>query len=699
MKEKVLSIFKSSKNKKLDPIDIISHIKKNYSSEDIKRLLEVLQELVNEGTIIPAKKNTFKLVSDEYIKSKVERVASGNGWALMDGQDDIFIDKKNMQDASTGDLCLLETFKVRGKLEAKIKRILERNLPLAEVKVENGITYVIPVKDYKLNVVLLENEDMPLVDGEIVRIKSVREDRDNIYVKVASKVGHKNSPDIDTLMVMAEMEVPHGFSEETLIEARSLPTEVLESEKNGRVDLTNEEIFTIDGVDTKDIDDAVGLTILENGNYLLKVCIADVTNYVKWGSSTFNDAYNKGNSTYMADRVEPMLPIELSNGICSLNPNVLRCAVTTEIEIDKEGNVVNKKMYPSIIKSRKKMNYDEVQNVIEGHPSEEYKPFENTLLEMNKLSHLLKNKMKERGEIEFTSSEIKLIVDENGKLLDIKNHEQRDAETLIEQFMIASNEASIDLLTEATDTAIYRVHASPSPKKIEEFVKFLSLLGYQVNGKFDYSDMSNKHIQKLLSVIKGSKDEEILSTKLLRSMQKAVYSSTNIGHYGLGSKKYTHETSPIRRFSDLLLHYLIKTVLFDMDMGVSLGEIGRCLPEACEHISMTERRSDECEYEVNDMKIAEYMEKHIGSEYKARISGVSKQGFFVETEKHIEGFVSLDTLKGYYTVSEDNLYYLDRKKRRVFTLGEEVFVKCIGASKERREVDFTLVEGTYGNNK
>ncbi len=699
MKDKVLSIFKESKNKKLDPIDIISHIKKNYTSDDIKKLLEVLQELVNEGNITPTKKNTFKLVTDEYVKAKVEKVASGNGWALVEGEDDIFIDKKNMQDASTGDLCLLETIKVRGKIEAKVKRILERNLPLAEVRVENGVTYIIPVKDYKLNVVLLENKEMPLVDGEIVRIRSVREDKDNIYVKVVEKIGHKNSPDIDTLMVMAEMEVPHGFSDKTFEEARSLPTEVLESEKEGRIDLTNEEIFTIDGIDTKDIDDAVGLTILDNGNYLLKVCIADVTNYVKWGSSTFNDAYNKGNSTYMADRVEPMLPVELSNGICSLNPNVLRLAVTTEIEIDKEGNVVNKRMYPSIIKSRKKMNYDEVQKVLEGKASEEYKPYEKTLLEMNKLARLLKKKMKERGEIEFASSEIKLIVDENGKLLDIKKHEQRDAESLIEQFMIASNEASIELLTEVTDYAIYRVHATPSPKKIEEFVKLMSVLGYQLRGKFDYSDMSNKHIQAILDSIKGVKDEEVLNTKLLRSMQKAIYSSSNIGHYGLGSKKYTHETSPIRRFSDLLLHYLIKTALFNMDMKVSLGEIGRCLPEACEHISMTERRSDECEYEVNDMKIAEYMEKHIGEEYPARIDGLLKHGFFVETDNFIEGFVSLDTLKGYFTLSEDMLYYLDRKKKRAFCLGDKVMVKCIGASKERREVDFTLVEGTYGNSK
>lgn len=697
MREKVLSIFNNSKNKKLDPIDIISHMKKVYTSEDLKKLMECLYELVNEGILISSKKNTFKLVTDEFLRAKVERVQSGNGWALMEGEDDIFIDKKNMLDACTGDLCLLETFRNKGELEARVKRILERNLPLCEVKVENSVTYLIPLKEYKLNIVLLENKEIPLVDGEIIRVKSVKEDRYNIYVKVEKKIGHKNSPDIDTLEVMEELGVPHGFSEEALREAQSLPTEVLESDFVGRKDLTNEMIFTIDGKDTKDIDDAIGLKILENGNYLLNVSIADVTNYVKFGSALFNDAYEKGNSTYMADRVEPMLPVELSNGICSLNEGVNRCAVTTLIELDKTGNVVRKEMFPSIIKSKKKMNYDDVNTILDGGNVKGYEEFKSTLLKMYELSCLVKNKMIERGEIEFSSSEIKLIVDENGKMTDIKKHVQYKGETLIEQFMILSNEASISLLTDACDFGIFRVHGTPSPKKIEDFIKFMSSLGYQINAKFDYSNMSNKNIQMILKVIKGTKDEEILSDKLLRSMQKAIYSTTNIGHYGLGSEKYTHETSPIRRFSDLLLHYLIKIALFDMDMGVSLAQIGSGLEEACEHISMTERRSDDAEYEVNDMKIAEYMEDHIGEEYNARIVTILKNGFFVETDKYIEGMISLDTLKGYYTVSDDMTFYYDRKHKPCFKLGESVKVKCIGASKVRRQVDFTIVEGTYGN--
>lgn len=692
MKEKVLNIFKRNGNKKLDPIEIVKYLSKDYDVKDIKEVMDVIYELVSDGSIVSCKKGMFKLTGDEYVKGKVERVSSGNGY-LLQSDGDIYIDKKNMNTALTGDLCLCEIFKRFGSTEAKVKKVLDRNLPLGEIVEDSGIVYVKPLKEYPYELELLYNKEFSLVDGEIVKLKCVLENNKVLKVKVIKKIGHKNSPDIDTLKIMAELDVPAGFSEGTMNEVKSLPTEVLENDYKGRTDISNEMIFTIDGKDTKDIDDAVGLKMLDNGNYLLNVSIADVTNYVKWNSSIFNDAYNKGNSTYMADKVEPMLPIELSNGICSLNPNVLRCAVTTEIEFDTNGNVVNKRMYPSIIKSRKKMNYDDVNIILKGGHVSGYEEFESTLLNMLELSKKLKKKKLERGEIEFPSDEIKLIVDENGKVIDIKKRVQDLGENLIEEFMIASNEASIDLLTNECEYGIYRVHAKPAPKKIEDFVKFMSSLGYSTKGKFNYSDISNKNIQMFLKEIKGVKDEDILSRKLLRSMQKAVYSTDNIGHFGLGSKKYTHETSPIRRFSDLLLHYMIKIVLFKWNMGVSINEIGRGLVEACDHISMTERRSDECEYAVEDMKMAEYMEGHIGEEYDAIVDTLLKNGFFVETSNYVEGFVSLDTINDYYTINDEMTYYFDRKKRIALRLGDKVRVKCIAANKETRHIDFILVKG------
>lgn len=692
MKEKVLKIFKRSGNKKLDPIEIVKHLKKEYTTNDIQELLNILNELVEEGEIVLSKKNKYKLVSDEYIKSKVERVQSGNGWLLLkDG--DIFIDRRNMKDALTGDTCLCEIFTKKGSTEARVIRIVERAIGLGEIVIDGSITYVKLLKEYPYEVRLVENEELSLVDGEIVKLKSIKEDKKCIYVKAIEKVGHKNSPDIDTLKIMAELEIPTGFSEETKEEVKNLPKEVLKSDFEGREDLTNEMIFTIDGKDTKDIDDAIGLKILPNGNYLLNVSIADVSRYVRFGSALFNDAYNKGNSTYMADRVEPMLPIELSNGICSLNPGVLRCAVSCEMEIDKLGNFVNKRLFPSIIKSNKKMNYDDVNVILAGGHVSGYEEFESTLHKMLELSKILKKRKIERGEIEFESSEIKLIVDENGKVTDIKKRTQGLGENLIEDFMIASNESTIEIITSLCDYGLYRVHGKPSGKKIEEFVKFVSALGYKLTGKFNYNDISARDIQLIQGQLKDAPDKEVLDRKLLRSMQKAIYSTDNIGHFGLGSKKYTHETSPIRRFCDLLIHYLIKIVVFEWDMGVNLEALASGLGEAAEHISMTERRSDECEYAVNDMKIAEYMENHIGEEYNAVVDTLMKNGFFVETENYVEGFVSLDTINDYYTLSDDNLCYTNRKKQVALKLGDKVRVKCIAASKETRHVDFMLVEG------
>lgn len=697
MKEKVLKVFKRNGNKRLDPIMIVKHFKKNYTSKDIKEVIDVLNDLLKEGEIIESKKNTYKLMTDEYIKAPVERVQSGNGWILLkDG--DIFVDKRNMKDAMTGDLCLCETFKKKGSVEGRVKRIIERKLGLGEVCVTEGVVFVKPIKEYPLELVLVENKEFSLVEGEIVKLKSIKEEGNKVFVKVIEKVGHKNSPDIDTLKVMAELEVPTGFSHECMEEVKSLPTEVLKSDYEGREDLTNEMIFTIDGKDTKDIDDAIGLKILDNGNYCLNISIADVSRYVKFGGAIFNDAYLKGNSTYMADRVEPMIPVELSNGICSLNPNVLRCAVSTEIIYDKNGNIVSKRLFPSIIKSKKKMNYDDVNKILSGESVSGYEEFESTLREMHKLSKILKKKKIERGEIEFSSSEIKLIVDENGKVTDIEKRTQGEGENLIEDFMIASNEAVIDIITSMCDYGLYRIHGRPSPKKLEEFMKFVSSLGYKITGKFDYNNIGPKDIQYITSSLKGTKDEEILNRKLLRSMQKAIYSTDNIGHFGLGSKKYTHETSPIRRFCDLLIHYMIKIVVFDIDMGISIEALSSGLNEAAEHISITERRSDECEYAVNDMKIAEYMESHIGDEYDAVVDGLLKNGFFVETTNYVSGFVSLDTINDYYTISDDMLYYTNRKRQIALRLGDKVRVRCISASKETRHIDFVLVEGDKDGN-
>lgn len=703
MKEKVLQVIKESK-KSIDAIKIMRTIKDNFTREDLESVLASIDELLKEGEIVSRRDNCYMpFERSKYKKGKIEITKTGNGYVLLPERD-LFISKKYLLGASDGDIVICEVIKDRhDKYEGKVKKIIQRSLggALAEVLIDNDGNYSLKMlADLPFKVVLEDGEEVGLLDGEIVKLEVVSEVGNVIYAKIKSRVGHKNSPDIDILKIVAEFDIPYEFSEEALKEAREMPKEVLPKDFEGRRDLRDKEIFTIDGSDTKDIDDAISLDILPNGNYLLGVHIADVSFYVKEGSVLKQEALERGNSVYLADRVIPMLPIELSNGICSLNPNVDRCAMSIEMEIDKEGNVVKKDLFRSIIKSRKKMTYESVNKVLKGECEEEYKPYEQTLLKMHELSLILKENKRRRGEIDFLSSEVKLIVDENGKVTDIKKRVQDIAEELIENFMVVANESVSRTMTEHNVPSIYRVHGTPAPKKIKEFLEFANILGCRVQGKIDYNNITPKDVQNILKQLEDNDAYVTLNRQLLRCMQKAVYDTANIGHFGIASRDYTHFTSPIRRFSDLELHYIIGETIFKKSNNTFNEVLKQTLPYITDHVSETERIADECEREVNDMKIAEYMEGHIGEEYDAIIDGMLKNGFFVETDNMISGLVKLETLDDYYIFREDLMAYVDKKKKVAFRLGDKVRVECIGANKEERTVDFTLVKKVQnGNNQ
>lgn len=709
METSVIQILNNS-DRSLSAEEIINKINPNYSSDDLKELIEILNSLIEKGEVYQRKDLKYMPISkSKYLKGKIELTRSGSGFLLLDG-DDLYISSMNLKGALDGDVVLAEVTNER-KYEGKVVRIIERNLGggLGEVVVTDGkVSVKLLENKNNLDVVFLES-DLTLLEGQIVKLKVEREEKGKIYVSVKSIVGHKNAPDIDILKIVAEMDIPVDFSYETIEEVKSIPSEVREEDKKGRVDLTDKCIFTIDGVDTKDIDDAISIEMLENGNFLLGVHIADVSYYVKEGSSLKKDAFERGNSVYLADRVIPMLPVELSNGICSLNPNVVRCATSCEMEIDKFGTVVNKKLFKSLIKSRKKMNYTAVNQVLKGNTPEDYKEFESTLKTMYELSKILKWNKQKRGAIDFYSTELKLHVDEFGKVTGMHKFVGDIAEQLIENFMVVANESVSTIMTEHGFPTIYRVHGMPREKKIKEFLQFVSILGYRINGKINYSNILPGDVQNLLDQLRKTKDYEILNMKLLRSMQKAIYDVVNIGHFGLASKNYTHFTSPIRRFSDLELHYLIDEFLFKGNKNYE--GIAFNLPFITEHVSLTERKAEDCEYEVNDMKVAEYMEGytlpngvevpgHIGEVYDGVIDGTLQNGFFVETKEGIEGMVRLESLDGFYKYNEELMGYQTKKKHLAFRIGDKVRVRCIGASKEERTVDFTIERGNdNGNNK
>ena len=460
---------------------------------------------------------------------------------------------------------------------------------------------------------------------------------------------------------------------------------------SGRRDLRSEEICTIDGSDTKDIDDAISLSKLDDGKYKLGVHIADVSYYVKEGTKLDDEAYFRGTSVYLVDRVLPMLPHKLSNGICSLNENEDRFAFSCEMIIDDKGDIGHYEIFKSIIRSRKKMTYEEVNKILEENTtSEDYKPFEKTLLLMNELSKILRKKMIRRGYIEFESTEAKIKVDENCHPTHIESRVQRSGEELIENFMIAANETVASSIYYKNLPGIYRVHDKPDEKRLGEFMKFLSLHGYVVNGK---SKIDNpKDLQHILSQLEEVPEVRVLHDMAIRSQAKAVYSDINIGHFGLGSKCYSHFTSPIRRYPDLILHRLLKDYNYNYSDRI-ISERKEELPIECEHCSIREQEAQNCERDVDKMKKAEYMMDHIGEVYDGIISGVQEFGFFVELENTIEGLVKAESIKGdYYVFDNDLMALIGKKSKKKYSFGDKVKVKVTRADKDRSEIDFEIYD-------
>ena len=531
---------------------------------------------------------------------------------------------------------------------------------------------------------------MGAMEGHKVLVKITSRIKDNLYNGEVIKIlGHKNDPGVDILSIVSKYGINDTFSDDVMKEASLLPDEVLAHEYEGRRDLRNEEIFTIDGDDTKDIDDAISIKKLDNGNYLLGVHIADVSYYVKEGSKLDEEAYDRGTSVYLADRVIPMLPHKLSNGICSLNPNVDRLALSCVMEINHKGETVKYDIFESVIKSRKQMTYKKVNKFLEENIIEEgYEPFTASLTLMKELADILRASKIKRGYIDFDIDEAKIIVNEKGEATDVVVRERGVGERLIEDFMIAANETVATCIYYMELPFVYRIHGEPSEEKINNFIKYISLLGYHVNGQM--KDVSPKSIQNLLNQLKDKPQFHILSSLLLRSMQKAVYDKNNIGHYGLASKCYTHFTSPIRRYPDTTVHRLLRKYLFkhEFDNNTITFWDNKLIP-LTEHASKKEQDAASCEREVDDMKKAEYMMKHIGERYEGVISSVLSFGVFVELPNLIEGLIKIEDLKDDEYVFDENSFSLKGvRTKKIYRLGDKIEIVVKNANKEMKTIDF-----------
>lgn len=695
MKEKILDILKGS-DRALTFGDIDNAVG-SKTKEETKEVIEAINQLETDYVIYRSNKDKFLLLENSHLKKGFLNVnKKGFGFVVLPNAEDLYIDSNNMNGAIHNDLVIAEviTKKDAEKTEGRILKILKRDFGslIGEYYTANNMGYIkLDDPKMKLNIKIDKEDSKGAVDGHKVQVKILKDLGKNDYKGEISKIlGHKNDPGVDILSIVYKYNINDVFSEQVMAEVDMINDSVHEDEIKRRTDLRNEVIFTIDGDDAKDLDDAVSLKKLENGNYLLGVHIADVSYYVKENTEIDKEAYDRGTSVYLVDRVIPMLPHKLSNGICSLNEAVDRLTMSCDIEIDSSGNFVKYHVYESVINSKKRMTYKNVNKLIEENiVVEGYEPFATSLKEMKALADILRTNKNKRGYIDFDTDEVKVIVDETGKPIDIKLRERGSAEKVIEDFMIAANEAVASYIYFMELPFVYRVHEYPKEEKIMNFIKFVSVLGYKV--KPIPKDLHPKYIQGILEYLKDKKEYKILSSLLLRCMQKAVYLPQNLGHYGLASKCYTHFTSPIRRYPDTTVHRLLRTYIFNQDISNETRSYWeQKLVFLTEHSSQKERDSVECERDVDDMKMAEYMEGHIGEEYQGIISSVMPFGFFVELQNLIEGLVHINDLDDYYIYSEETLSLIGERSKKRYRIGDEIKVKVKSASKQARTIDFEL---------
>ena len=671
---------------------------------DAKEFYKVLDALEKEGVLIRNNKDKYGLIKSDYlVVGRLQGHEKGFGFVIPNDKtktkDDIFIPAENMNSAMNGDTVvanLLKRQEAGRRQEGEIVRILERaNTVVIGTFEDNGnFGFLIP-DDHKISFDIFipkaqtgEAKDKQKVVVEITRWPELRRNPEG---KVIEVLGYLTDKGTDILSIIRQFNLPEEFPPKVQELALAVPEKHSERDLEGRTDLRELVTFTIDGADAKDFDDAVSIEALANGNMKLGVHIADVAHYVKQNSVIDKEAYERGNSVYLIDRVIPMLPRELSNGICSLNPNVDRLTLSVFMEIDKTGNVVDHQIMESVIKSKQRLIYDDVSDFLENDDEKAKEKLRNILTEikqMEELMHILNDKRERRGSIDFDFPETFIELDEMGIPIDVRRAERRIANRLIEEFMLVCNETVAEQFHWAEVPFLYRIHEEPNPEKLADFGKFIHNFGYELKGK----EIHPKELQLLTNAIKGKKEEPVISRLLLRSMRKAIYSARSDIHFGLAAEYYSHFTSPIRRYPDLVIHRIIKDYINGKLSEQKQSQLEKVMPEIAEHTSMTERRAEEAEREVDDLKKAQYMADKIGEEYDGIVSSVTNFGLFVQLENTIEGLIHFSNMDDdYYRFDEENYYIIGERTNKTYRLGDEVRIEVIGADIGKRNIDFRLI--------
>ena len=666
--------------------------------KDMAEFERIIDELIFEGVIIVGRKGRcFSSKSMGLIEGIFRSTSKGFGF-VTDDNGDIHISSDNLGGALNGDKVLLKA-KKSAKADKNREGVILRVLSRANHKIvgiytqERGYGIFTPDSD-KLpdEIFVMQRDSNGALNGQkvVAEITEYDSPTSSLSCKITEVLGFPYDFGVDVLSVIKSYDFSLEFPKDVLAEADKVSV-IKDEDMEGRLDLTDKTIITIDGEDTKDIDDAVSVEKTDSG-YRLGVHIADVSNYVKIGSHLDKEAYSRGTSVYLADRVIPMLPVKLSNDICSLNEGVVRLTMSVIIDFDNEGNMISSSFYKSYIKSTNRMTYNNVRLLIEEKPPElcaKYAHLLPMLDDMYDLYLLLAQKTAERGSIDFNIPEAKAVFDKNGKTIDIVLRENSFANKIIEEFMVAANSAVAKYLWENKKIpSIYRVHDDPNEERLENTLNFIYNMGYG----------PSHNLQEIISQVEGTVHEAAISTMLLRSMAKAMYSHQNDGHYGLGLDYYCHFTSPIRRYPDLVCHRALKSAIEnDTKMKNALKSF---VAEAALQCSERENAASMCERDTLDIKKAEYMEPFVGQEFEGVISSVTGFGFFVMLPNTIEGLVRLETLRDdYYVFDEKTLSLTGERSGHTFTIGDKVKVKLAAANKISRRIDFTLLEGGKSGGK
>ncbi|WP_223069853.1 ribonuclease R [Paenibacillus caui] len=704
----LLDFMRETAYKPMTYQELEEHFQISDASE-FKGFLKLLNQLEQSGKIVLTRTQRYGIPERmDLLRGRLQVHAKGFAFLIPEDRDhpDVYIHANDLKSAMNGDTVLIRVNSkgpADGRLEGEVVRIVNRAVTQVVGVFQHHETFgfVIP-DDKRINrdIFIPAEKISGAADGDkvVAQIVTYPEGRSAATGEVTEILGHKDDPGVDILSIIRKHQLPEAFPEDVMEEGAAAPDTIDPEEivRQGRRDLRDKVIVTIDGEDAKDLDDAVNVERLENGHYRLGVHIADVGYYVRENSRLDQEAYNRGCSVYLVDRVIPMLPHRLSNGICSLNPKVDRFTLSCEMEFDEQMKVVRHDIFTSVIRTKERMTYTNVRKILQDEDpevTERYSDLVDTFKDMRDLALRLRSNRMRRGAVDFDFEESKVIVDESGKAVDIVKRERSIAEQIIEEFMLAANETVAEHFHWLKVPFIYRIHEDPDPEKLMSFMAFIANFGYSIRGKGN--KVHPRALQTLLEDIDGTKEETVISTMLLRSMKQAKYDAESTGHFGLAAEFYTHFTSPIRRYPDLVIHRVIREVI---EAGGALPEdrqeyLASRMGDIAQQSSERERVAVDAERDTEQLKKAEFMLDKVGEEFDGIISSVTSFGMFVELDNTVEGLIRLSAMTDdYYHFHEQHMALIGERTSKIYRLGDEVKIRVARVNMADHTIDFELVD-------